>query len=84
MQCIVVNTLVLKILTIFHNIIWTFPTDVYIFQDYEAAVSVYDSILSKDCSCKADLLSGIGRIYLQVKLSRSNTKLNVHCFVLFN
>ncbi|XP_063410110.1 trafficking protein particle complex subunit 12-like isoform X2 [Mytilus trossulus] len=35
-------------------------------KDYEAAVSVYDSTLSKDCSCKADLLSGIGRIYLQI------------------
>jgi hypothetical protein len=35
-------------------------------QDYEAAISVYDTILNKDCSCKANLLSGMGRIYLQV------------------
>lgn len=35
-------------------------------KDFEAAMSVYDSLLSKDTSSKASLLSGMGRIYLQM------------------
>ena len=35
-------------------------------QDYSLAVTVFESIIAKDPSCTFSLLSGIGRIYLQV------------------
>lgn len=38
----------------------------YAMKDYEAAISIYDMILKKDVTCKSNLLSGIGRIYLQI------------------
>lgn len=36
------------------------------FQDYEAAMTTYNSLLEKDPMKKVGLLSGIGRLYLQV------------------
>ncbi|KAK3089070.1 hypothetical protein FSP39_000547 [Pinctada imbricata] len=35
-------------------------------RDYEAAMTVYDVLISKDPTCKAALLSGMGRLYLQM------------------
>ena len=37
-------------------------------QDYSLAVTVFESIMAKDPSCTFSLLSGIGRIYLQVNV----------------
>lgn len=36
------------------------------FQDYEAAMTTYNTLLEKDPTRKSGLLSGMGRIYLQV------------------
>jgi len=39
---------------------------VILLQNYSAALQIYTQLVDKDESNKANLLSGIGRIYLQV------------------
>ena len=41
---------------------------IHCFQDFEAALSVYETLLEKDAAHKVALLSGMGRIHLQVLL----------------
>ena len=42
-------------------------------KDYSMAVKVYESIIEKAPSLKAELCSGIGRLYLQVMYNCSQT-----------
>ena len=39
-------------------------------QDYSMAVAVYEDILKQQPSLKVEILSGIGRLYLQVRVGR--------------
>ena len=38
-----------------------------VLQDYDAALSVYEILLEKDAEHKTALLSGMGRVHLQVR-----------------
>ena len=47
-----------------------FGNTIYVLQDFEAALSVYETLLEKDALHKVALLSGMGRIHLQVYLQK--------------
>ena len=47
------------------------------YQDFAGAVSVFEDLLKKEEKNKANILSGIGRIHLQVKVHSLHVLLNI-------